>query len=72
MKRIPKTYSVSEVAKLRGYHYQSVARMCQRGKIGSKCQMPGSDYYEWRISEKELSRLKPCKNQGLRQSQEKS
>lgn len=72
MKRIPKTYSVSEVARLRGYHYQSVARMCQRGKLGSKCQLPGSDYYEWRISEKEFRTLKPCKNQGLQQSQEKS
>ena len=68
----PVTYSVSDAAALTGYHPQWIYRLCRAGKIGHRVLIPETGEHRFRISKKEISRIKRDKTQGKRQSCKKT
>jgi len=67
-----KTYSPAEAARIVGYHYQWVVRLCRDGKIGHRIDVPEAGQHFYRISAKEIRTLKAQKKQSLRQSSKNS
>jgi len=59
------TYSVAQSALLTGYCRAMVSRLCQRGIVGRKIEIPESGQHIFRLSKKDIVTLKARKTQGI-------
>jgi len=60
------THSIASAVRETGYSRAWISRLCQHGKIGTRIEIPEAGFSVYRISEKDILRLKALKKQGIR------